>query len=218
MELIEEIILNNFEMHPQEDWFTCGAANMRSYIQYHKKVLPSEKELFEIGYAAELAARIPSDRGNAIKTREEGLSHVGMYAIARAYGLKGFTKTNTSLDEIKFFIRAGLPVLMDFWSPRVEIGEGDNDHYSMIRGFRTFGDNVDGRMMNRREVLHIADPGDPEDEEFGLYYTMDFPDFKKRWCEKLPHYIYPHWIAVFYREPPAIPYIGVIPFRGDFVR
>ncbi|MDD5144832.1 MAG: cysteine peptidase family C39 domain-containing protein [Candidatus Pacebacteria bacterium] len=86
----------------------CGPAALKMVMDYYG-ISVSE---------GEIAKRAGS-------TRENGTSIEGLMKAARYFGFKTFTKTACSLGDLRYFMKKGIPVIVDWFSE-------DDGHYSVV--------------------------------------------------------------------------------------
>jgi len=99
----------------------CGPASLKMVLDYYG-ISVSEKELAKLaGYS-----------------EKKGTSIEGLMKAAGHFGLHSFVKSNSSLEDLEFFIKKKIPVIVDWFFE-------DDGHYSVV---------VD---INKKEVV-LMDP------------------------------------------------------------
>ncbi len=86
----------------------CGPASLKMVMDYYGVSIPE----------AEIARA-------AGATREKGTSIKGLIKAAHHFGFKTFSKENSSLNDLKYFVRRGIPVIVDWFYV-------DEGHYSVV--------------------------------------------------------------------------------------
>ena len=99
----------------------CGPASLKMILDYYR-VSVSEQDLAKAAGA----------------TKEKGTSVQGLIKAAKRFGFKVFLKENSTLNDLKYFIKRNIPVIVDWFAE-------DDGHYSIV---------VD---INKKEVV-LMDP------------------------------------------------------------
>lgn len=88
----------------------CGPASLKMVLDYHGVSVP-EKEIAILACA----------------TREAGASPEGLVKAAEHFGFEAFSKENSTLDDLRYYLNKKIPVIVDwFW---------ENDgHYGVVIG------------------------------------------------------------------------------------
>jgi len=86
----------------------CGPASLKMVLNY-----------YEIAATESAVARASG------ASKEKGASKDGLIKAARYFGFKVFVKEKSSLDDLRRFIKKGIPVIVDWFS-------GDDGHYSVV--------------------------------------------------------------------------------------
>jgi hypothetical protein len=127
-------------------------------------------------------------------TREKGTTLEGIVKAAKHYGFHVFYKDNATLDDIRYFIKRDIPVMVDWFSP---FGGSYDGHYSVV---------VD---INKKEIILM----DPELEKILIYARrrkLLLEDFYKLWFDFMGDFIkYPR--ELFLRQM-----FVITPFKEKF--
>ncbi len=125
------------------------------FLYYHKRV--SEADLMR-----------------ELRTNEEvGTTPSWMIRIARKYGFFSYVNNDSSIEEIRYFLRIGKPVIVYFVEPSEE-----DDHFAVVSGF------------GRRNIIF-------NDSWNGKGFSMNLRTFDKRWHgEKKYHKSLRRWMLV----------------------
>jgi len=86
----------------------CGPASLKMVFDYYG-VSVSEAEIAKIAGAS----------------REKGTSKAGLIKAVKHFGFKAFSKTNSSLNDLRYFIKRKIPVIVDWFFE-------DEGHYSVV--------------------------------------------------------------------------------------
>lgn len=119
----------------------CGASALRSILSYWGKEF-SEQELAE--------------KSNS--SVEDGVEAPGLLEAAGLVGFKGFYHDDADLDDLRYFVDLGIPVIVDWWST-------DSGHYSVVVG-------VDD------DYVYMVDPN--KDKH---YSRIPLEKFKQNWFD-----------------------------------
>ena len=130
----------------------CGPASMKMVMDYYG-VVRSEKH-----WAMLTANRI--DRKTGKINLFYGCSERKMVEAAKDFGFKGVVKQNSSIKELRKYIKKGIPVLVNWNSPT------QGSHFSVAIGFD-------------KDKIILADP------EFGKMTKWKAVDFIDRWYDFL---------------------------------
>jgi len=90
--------------------------------------------------------------------REYGYWDDRFLRYAKKIGYRGFCKDNADVEDVKGFIKRGIPVMVDWFSPR------EGAHFSVVVGFG-------------RNKIFLADPA------FGKIKAYALPWFLRRWSD-----------------------------------
>jgi ABC-type bacteriocin/lantibiotic exporter with double-glycine peptidase domain len=118
----------------------CGAACLKMVLSYYGIEKP-EKAIVKL------------TKGSTAK----GTSARQLVVAARKLGLRGSVKDDSSLREIAAFLKAGIPVIVDWFS-------ADDGHYSVVVGLD-------------RKHIYLQDP------EIGHLRTMSRETFLRVWFD-----------------------------------
>lgn len=88
----------------------CGPAVAKMYLHY-----------LGVDVSVQEIAKI------AGTTKKEGTSISGMVKVFEHYGFKTFSKQNSALDDLRFYINSQIPVIVDWFCE-------DDGHYSIVIG------------------------------------------------------------------------------------
>ncbi len=88
----------------------CGPASLKMVFDYYG-VSVSEAEIAKIAGAS----------------REKGTSIEGLVKAAKHFGFRVFLKEGATLDDLKYFVKRRIPVIVDWFSE-------DEGHYSVVVG------------------------------------------------------------------------------------
>jgi len=144
--------------HKQETTYTCAIATLRMILDF-------------LG--------IKNHRNKLVKglkpDKEEGVPHGRIIEFIREVGLYSYVNNESDIDEIKYYLKEGNPVIVNY------LDLVDNEgHYSIIVGFE-------------EHKFILNDPWNGEGFEIG------FKDFEKRWRSGFEHGL--RWLMVVSKEP-----------------
>lgn len=88
----------------------CGPASLKMVFDYYG-VSASEAEIAKVAGA----------------TKEKGVSKAGLIKAAKHFGFRVFSKEKSSLNDLRYFIKRKIPVIVDWFSE-------DEGHYSVVVG------------------------------------------------------------------------------------
>lgn len=71
----------------------------------------------------------------------DGIDNEQLVAVAQKMGFYCYVNQNTTVEEIKYFINLGLPVIVNYIEPREEDG-----HFSVVHGY--------GGLTQKKIILH----------------------------------------------------------------
>lgn len=145
----------NVPFFRQDTDHTCGPASLQMSLSF-LGTLKSERAL----------ARA------AGTTHEAGTRHSAMIDTARRAGFYCYVNAGSTLDEVRHFLSAGLPVIVHFNEP-----SEDDDHYAVIVG-------------TRGNTLVLNDPWN------GKGFTMHRRTFLARWRGRQEGNTYSRWMMV----------------------
>jgi len=94
-------------------------------------------------------------------SRERGCKEENLVKVSKRFGLTGFVKQKSNIQELRKIINKNIPVIVAWTSPE------EGGHYSVVVGFS-------------RSYIFIADP------HFGKIKKHKIKWFEKRWGEKKP--------------------------------
>lgn len=153
----------------QDTDYSCGAAALQMVFGFHHKVV-SEKELIK-----ELRS-----------AKDVGTSHSALITRAKQEGFFVYTNNQSSLEEIAFFIKQELPVIVHFIEP-----SGNEGHYAVV-------------ININNDHITLNDPWNGEG------FIMTRQAFEERW-ESSDHknkkwlmIISPHDLGLGYQYHPAL--------------
>lgn len=86
----------------------CGPASLKMVFGYYG-VSASEGEIAKVAGA----------------TKEKGTSKAGLIKAAKHFGFQVFSKEKSSLNDLRYFIKREIPVIVDWFSE-------DEGHYSVV--------------------------------------------------------------------------------------
>jgi len=145
--------------YKQDSDYTCGPTSLQMVFQFLGK-FKSE---------ATLAKEAQTDA-------EDGTTHAGMIDAARKGGFYCYANNESSVEEIKSFLKNGLPAIVHFNEP-----SSDTGHYSVIVGAEK------GNFI-------LNDPWN------GRNFKIDENDFLKRWYGAEHKNIHKKWIMVLSKD------------------
>jgi hypothetical protein len=164
----------------------CGQSVIQA-IGNHYGMYNSQDALFNIARAVEKDLK-SVDRSTGMKEDDEGTGHLGMMAMAKSYGLKGFIKNGAGFKEVRYFIDNNIPVLID-WQ-LLHSSDGEHGHYSLLTGYKII------HMTNKRETsLTILDPLPHPDFN---RYNLDYDRVYELWYDMVGNRMFDRWMAAFY--------------------
>lgn len=88
----------------------CGPASLKIVMDYYG-VSVSEADIARVSGA----------------TQEKGVSTAGLAKAAKHFGFKTLVKENSSLDDLRYYVKKEIPVMVDWFSE-------DDGHYSPVVG------------------------------------------------------------------------------------
>lgn len=135
----------------QENDYDCGPASLQmafDYFKFHISQYKLEKE--------------------GKTNPKTGTNHENMIHVARKNGFHTYVNTNSSVSEIKEFLKQKKPIIVDYIEPSSEEG-----HYSIVSGLS-------------KEYITLNDPWNGKD------FKVEIDNFLKRWRNKNSH----RWILV----------------------
>ena len=147
----------NIPYYEQKTDYTCGPACLKMVFEH----------LGQKTTKRELAAFMNT-------TSEAGTHTDEMPRAARAHGLSAFTKKGASVEDIKDFIRRGIPVIVDYVEP-----EAEDRHFAVAIGFDD-------------ETLVLNDPW------HGEGFRLQIGEFERRWADLRNRY--QKWFMAVYGE------------------
>jgi predicted double-glycine peptidase len=124
----------------------CGPASLKIVLEYYG-IHKTEKELVKLTGC----------------TKKTGTSAKGILDAAKKCGLKGNTKDNTTLKDIKSYLTKKIPVIVDWFSE-------DEGHYSVVVGLD-------------KKKIYLQDP------ERGHLKTIPIETFMRIWFDFSGEYL-----------------------------
>ncbi|MGE0792565.1 MAG: C39 family peptidase [Candidatus Woesearchaeota archaeon] len=91
-------------------------------------------------------------------TRTKGCYEKNIVKACEKFGLKGYVKNNSSINEVKNLVKKGIPVIVDWFSPE------EGGHYSVVVGFE-------------KNKIILAEPHFGELKEYAITW------FEERWFD-----------------------------------
>ena len=163
------IIIDNVKPRKQNTNYTCGPGSLRTIFHFYGYDIP-EKDLIFTG-----------------EIEEDGTSHQQMRKIARTYKFKFYSKSDATLDDLKFWLKRDCPVIVDYQDYDYGKLDGHSGHYAVVYG-------IDDHFV------YISDPANYEDgdgKKFANNKKMEIENFMKRWfdLDEKQHNI-KRWFAV----------------------
>lgn len=146
----------------QKTMYTCGPASLHmafSLLGWEKK---SERSLsLEAG-----------------TNKENGTTHQGMIDTALIQNFYCYVNAGSTIEEIRYFIKCGLPVIVDYTEPSSDVG-----HYAIVSGYQ------DGHII-------LNDPW------HGKGFTLTEAKFTSRWHDNHEgRRTCTHWLMALSKEP-----------------
>jgi len=86
----------------------CGPASLKMVLDYYG-VSVSEAEIARVSGASS----------------KKGTSKEGLIKAAKHFGFQVFSKTESTLEDLRYFVKRGIPVIVDWFSQ-------DDGHYSVV--------------------------------------------------------------------------------------
>lgn len=136
--------------YKQDTEYTCGPASLQMVLSF----LGDFKSEFELARRAKTS-------------KETGTSHGGMIETAKREGFFVYVNSDSSAEEIKYFLGLGHPVIVDFLEPSSNIG-----HYGVATAIKKGG-------LFFRETICLNDPWNGGD------FKILLNEFEKRWRDPL---------------------------------
>ncbi len=130
--------------HHQKNGYFCGPTCLKMVMEYFG-VKKTEKEIALI----------------ADTNEEKGTSHRGMIEACRKMGFSCFVHENSSLEDVTSFLRANLPVIVDWVDDKSETG-----HYTVVSDMKN-------------ESMIFCDPW------YGPDYPVEKATFEGRWRDSM---------------------------------
>lgn len=144
--------------HEQETTYTCAVATLRMIFDF----------LGVENHKGELMKVLNPDE-------KEGVHHSKIIDFTQEVGLYSYVNNEATLDEIRFYLEEGFPVVVNYLNP-----SDDEGHYAVIIGFEN-----DNFILN--------DPWNGEG------FLISFTDFEKRWISGDGNNL--KWLMVVSKEP-----------------
>lgn len=129
-----------FPYHKQETKYTCGAAVMRMALEFFG-IVKSEKQVVRFLGTNKV-------RGTWLKD---------FPVVAERFGLNYFVSRNSSLSDLRKFLKDGFVVIVDFYVPKDKVG-----HFSVVK-------KIDSKY------IYFWDPWFGPEHKYSLSY------FKRIW-------------------------------------
>ncbi len=124
----------------------CGPSTLYTYLQFLGIDAPFE----EINYLCK-------------NTQEDGTDPEKMIEALAAYGLHGIDLRNMTVEQVKKFINAGYPIIVN-WQDTPDLGGG---HYSILNGYH---------VKNNEFIFS-------DSSEMSGHIHMNIPEFMSKWYE-----------------------------------
>ena len=145
----------------QETAYTCGPAVLQMAFSFLGK-FKSEK-------------RLATEAGT---NSAVGTTHQGMIDTALQENFYCYINQDSTIEEIKYFVKLGFPVIVDYTEP-----SSDEGHYSIVSGYQ------DGHII-------LNDPWN------GKGFSLTTADFLSRWHDSHSgHRTCVQWMMVLSKEP-----------------
>lgn len=144
--------------YKQDTTYTCGPVSLQMVLEFFGR-RHSEKELSQLA-----------------KTEHLGTAHGEMVRAVTALGLYCYVNSDAALEEVKYFLNLGQPVIVNFIEP-----SSDEGHYAVAVGYD-----------KRHLILH--DPWN------GPYFRLSFADFVRRWYDDGARRSH-HWLMAVADRP-----------------
>ncbi|PIZ83865.1 hypothetical protein COX97_00270 [Candidatus Pacearchaeota archaeon CG_4_10_14_0_2_um_filter_05_32_18] len=142
----------------QDKDYTCGPACLEMVFSYFGKKI-SKANLVKLA-----------------KTKKSGTNHINMIKVARKDGFYCYVHNNSSINQIKHFIDADLPVIVNYIEPK-----SDDGHYAVVVGYKG-------------NKIILDDPWN------GKNFKITIKEFKKRWYDYHKKHKYSKWILVLSKK------------------
>ncbi len=141
--------------YKQKKDFTCGPACLQMVFNFFGKKLKQQ-------YISKLANT----------THKNGTRNKEMVSVAKKEGFYCYVRENGKLNQLKYFINRGLPVIIEYIEP------SNNDiHFSVVTGYS------DGNII-------MNDPWNGKD------FIFDSRKFSRRWHATNKNYTFTCWFMV----------------------
>ncbi len=147
--------------HEQKTEYTCGPASLKMVFSF-LGTFKTEKKIAK----------------HASTDNETGTRHQGMIDAALHQKFYCYVNADSSVDEIRYFINLGLPVIIDYTEP-----SEDDGHYAVVSGY------VDG-------IIILHDPWN------GKNFKLEETELIERWHDSHSgHKSCNQWMMVLSNEP-----------------
>jgi ABC-type bacteriocin/lantibiotic exporter with double-glycine peptidase domain len=140
------IKLKPFEQSPG----LCGPASLKMVLDYYGRPV-TENELAKVSGA----------------TREKGVSLEGLVKAAKHFGFHTFYKEESSFDDIRYFIKRDIPVIVSWFSI---FGGSYDGHFSVVI-------DID------KEKITLRDPYPEKIFTYAKKRQLSLDDFRKLWFD-----------------------------------
>jgi|SRR3989344_1751499 len=145
----------NIPFYKQDTEYTCGPTSLQMAFSFLGK-FKSEHTL-----------------AREAKTNKDGTTHEGMIETALREKFYCYVNEGSSIEEIKYFIHLGFPVIIDYTEP-----SGEDGHYAVVSGYQ------DGYVV-------LNDPWN------GKNFKISEKEFISRWHDCHPtHHMCVRWMMV----------------------
>lgn len=145
----------------QDTNYSCGPATIQMICAFYG-YRESERDLMRLA-----------------KTTTTGTSHGNLISATLKFGLYVYLNTDTTLQEIKYFLDSGIPVVVNYTEPSTEDG-----HYAVAVGYSA-----------KHLILH--DPWN------GPHFHLPWREFERRWYDHGVHKSH-HWLLAVSDKPFAV--------------
>lgn len=139
----------------QKNAFTCGPASLQMLFAFFRKAVPQAK----------IAERTAA-------TESYGTRHQNMIDEALKEKFFCYVNNNSTINEVKYFIDTGLPVIIDYVEPSEEEG-----HYAVVFGYSA-------------RYIFLNDPWN------GKNFRLPIGEFNSRWYDYHQSHKFKKWIMV----------------------
>lgn len=137
--LKREAVRLTVPFYKQDTHYTCGPASLQMVLQF-----------FDFRMSEEEIAKLA-------RTSHTGTAHSDLVCAARDLGFHCYVNADAHLEEVKYFLNLGLPVIVNYTEPSNEDG-----HYSVAVGYS-------------RKKIFLHDPWN------GPSFSLSQDEFLRRW-------------------------------------